>query len=365
MNHRVHKVLVIDDSAYNRRAISEFFTEVPEITVVGKAADGQEGLQMAMTERPDVITLALEMPRLDGFSFLRLLMSSLPTPVIVISSHSQKENVFRALELGALDFVAKPGQRVSPEIMSIKDEVIRKVLMAARLKPDSLHRLQSYVPGDLSGSGAFPVIAAGHGPFTKDGEIAARRLVVVAASTGGPATITRLLMSLPADLEAAIAIAQHMPPRFTTTFSERLDRQCPLRVTELTVADLARNGPVYVCPGDRNLDLSPGLTGTMITAVAPWPGDKYIPSADRLFRTAAATLKENLMAVVLTGMGDDGTEGAMAVASAGGTVLVESTSTAVVEGMPTAVLRAGVPAREASIHEIAERIERFARGEEQ
>ena len=121
VSSRVLKVLIIDDSAYNRRVIADFVEEIPEAIVVGKASDGQEGLQMALNERPDVITLDLEMPRMDGFSFLRLIMSRQPTPVLIISSHSDKENVFRALELGALDFVAKPSHRATPEILELKD----------------------------------------------------------------------------------------------------------------------------------------------------------------------------------------------------------------------------------------------------
>ncbi len=365
MNNKIVSVLIIDDSAYNRRAISEFLAEIPQIKIVGKAYDGQEGLQMAMTEKPDVITLDLEMPRLDGFSFLRLLMSSQPTPVIVISSHSEKENVFRALELGALDFVAKPTHRVSPEIVDIKDEVIRKVMLAGKLKPDSLHRLQSYAPADLSASGGFPVVTPdAEGTYTPGKEPPAERVVVIGSSTGGPATLTRILSRLPADLPASVLVAQHMPPRFTTTFSERLDRQCPMRVTELSVIDLARKGTIYICPGDRNLELTPGLSGTMITAVKPKSTDKYIPSADHLFRSAAATLKYNVMGIVLTGMGDDGCEGAMSIATGGGVVLVESLETAVVDGMPKAVINAGVPAHEEHVDDIAPRIIRFAEGSE-
>lgn len=360
MSDKVIRVLVIDDSAYNRRAISDFLSEHERIQVVGKASDGQEGLQMVMTEKPDVITLDLEMPRMDGFAFLRLLKSSHPTPVIVISSHSEKDNVFRALELGALDFVAKPTHRISPEIKDIGPEVIRKILLAGRLSPDSLHRLQSYAPAETPASGGFPVVSEEESAFVPGKEPAAEKVVVMAASTGGPATLTRILSVLPADLPVAIVVAQHMPPRFTTTFSERLDRQCAMRVTELSVADITRKGTIYLSPGDRNLEFTPGLSGVMLTSVRPSAEDKYIPSADHLFSTAAKTFKENAMAIVLTGMGDDGSKGALSVVSGGGMVVVESPQTAVVDGMPSSVLRAGIPAQEMDTEDIARVILRFA-----
>ncbi len=361
VSSRILKVLIIDDSAYNRRVIADFVEEIPEAIVVGKASDGQEGLQMALNEHPDVITLDLEMPRMDGFSFLRLIMSNQPTPVIVISSHSDKENVFRALELGALDFVAKPSHRATPEILELKDEVINKIRMAGQLKPTSLHRLNSYAPADLSASGAFPVIDIDNAETFDPGmEPHAKKVVVMAASTGGPPCIMQILSSLPADLPVSILVAQHMPPKFTTTFSERLDRQCAMRVMELTLVEMARKGVIYICPGDKNLELTPGLSGTIITAVQPKSTDRYVPSADYLFRSAASALRKNVMAVVLTGMGDDGANGSVAVASVGGPVLVESVDTAVVDGMPQAVLRTGTPAMEEPLERIAQKIVQFA-----
>jgi two-component system chemotaxis response regulator CheB len=357
------KVLVVDDSSYNRKAIAEILESMPEAVVVGKAADGQEALQLALVQRPDVITLDLEMPRMDGFAFLRLLMSAQPTPVIVISAYAEKENVFRALELGALDFVAKPSPKISPEIYDIHDEVVRKVRLAAEVGPSSLHRLQSYLPTDLSPTGGYPVIVPERiKAYAPGQEPPAERIVVVAASTGGPATLTRILSALPADLDAGIAVAQHMPPRFTTTFSERLGKQCALRVAELTTLDVVRRGTVYVAPGDHHLEVTPSAQGAVIKAVRPSPKDKYVPSADALFRSAARALGKKVLGVVLTGMGDDGAAGALAVFDGGGEILVESRDTAVVDGMPSAALRAVPLATEISAEKVAQRIAQFARG---
>jgi two-component system chemotaxis response regulator CheB len=357
------KVLVVDDSAYNRKAISEILEGIPEAAVVGKAADGQEALQLALLERPDVITLDLEMPRMDGFAFLRLLMSAQPTPVIVISAYAEKENVFRALELGALDFVAKPTSKISPEIYDIREEVLRKVRLAAEVGPHTLHRLQSYLPADLSPTGGYPVAAPARVKTHAAGKApAAERIVVIAASTGGPATLTRILSALPADLDAGIAVAQHMPPRFTTTFSERLGKQCALRVTELTALDVLRSGTVYIAPGDHNLEITAAAQGAVVKAVRPSPKDKYVPSGNLLFQSAAHTLREKVLGVVLTGMGDDGAAGALAVSGAGGEILVESRETAIVDGMPSAALRSVPGATEIPADKIALRIAQFARG---
>jgi two-component system, chemotaxis family, protein-glutamate methylesterase/glutaminase len=359
------KVLVVDDSAYNRKAISEILEGIPEVVIVGKAADGQEALQIALVERPDVITLDLEMPRMDGFAFLRLLMSAQPTPVIVISAYAEKENVFRALELGALDFVAKPTHKISPEIYDVAEEVLHKVRLAADLGPNSLHRLQSYMPADLSPTGGYPVIVPERVKTYAPGqEPPAEKIVVIAASTGGPATLTRILSALPADVDAGIAVAQHMPPRFTTTFSERLGKQCALRVTELVALDVLRRGTVYIAPGDRNLEVTAAAQGALIKAVRPSPKDKYVPSGDLLFRSAAQALRKNVLGVVLTGMGDDGAAGALAVFDEGGEILVESRATAVVDGMPSAALRAVALAVEMPAEKIAQRITQFARGTE-
>jgi len=357
------KVLIIDDSAYNRRAVSGFLQEVGGIKVVGKAADGQEGLQLALTEQPDVITLDLEMPRMDGFAFLRLLMARRPTPVIVISSHAEKENVFRALELGALDFVAKPTKRISPQIQDIREQVVRKVLMARNLKREALKPLPQYAKEPAQDSGRFSTIRIAL-PRRVDPEAQpeATRVVVMAASTGGPAAITRVLTALPQDVEAAIVVAQHMPPRFTTTFAERLDRQCALKVVEVIRPMPVRNGWVFLAPGDRCVELVPGAAGMSVRPVAPDTGDRYVPSADRLFTSAAICARKEALAIVLTGMGDDGKAGVQAIAENGGLVVAESEETAVVSGMPAAAIGTGTVARIERLERLADLIQAFSKG---
>jgi two-component system chemotaxis response regulator CheB len=357
------KVLVIDDSAYNRRAVSGFLSEVEGVRVVGKASDGQEGLQLALTEQPDVITLDLEMPRMDGFAFLRLLMSRRPTPVIVISSHAEKENVFRALELGALDFVAKPTKRISPQIEDIREQVVHKVLLTRSLRPESLKPLPQYAKEQPRESGRFNTIRIALPPeVAPERQPLAQRVVVMGASTGGPAALTRILTALPPDLEAGIVVAQHMPPRFTTTFAERLDRQCALRVVEIVKPEMLRNGWVYLAPGDRCVELVPGAAGMSVRPMAPDRGDRYVPSADRLFTSAAICARKEALAIVLTGMGDDGKNGVSAIADAGGLVVAESEDTSVVSGMPAAAIATGTVARIEHLERLADLIQAFSKG---
>ncbi|MBW2276684.1 MAG: chemotaxis-specific protein-glutamate methyltransferase CheB [Deltaproteobacteria bacterium] len=360
--HQV-RVLVIDDSAYNRRAVSGFLEEVDGVEVVGKASDGQEGLQLALTEQPDVITLDLEMPRMDGFSFLRLLMSRRPTPVIVISSHAEKENVFRALELGALDFVAKPTKRISPQIQDIREQVVRKVLMAKNLKREAIKPLPQYAKEPEREDGRFSTIrVALPRQVVPEEQPQASRVAVIAASTGGPAAITRVLTALPSELETAIIIAQHMPPRFTATFAERLDRQCALKVVEVSSPMPVRNGWVFLAPGDRCVELVPGTSGMSVRSVAPDQNDRYTPSADRLFTSAAICARKEALAIVLTGMGDDGKAGVQAISESGGLVVVESEETAVVAGMPLAAQSTGTVARVERLERMADLIQAFSKG---
>lgn len=359
------RVLVIDDSAYNRRTLSELLERESDITVVGKACDGEEGLALTLKERPDVITLDLEMPRMDGFTFLRIVMARRPTPIIVISSHANRENVFRALELGALDFVAKPSHRITPAIKEISEEVVKKVRLARLLKKDTLLPM---APFDLTGGKAgverprFSRAARRRGeeqnrcsipaPHASE-SVAATRIIAIAASTGGPAALTRILTALPADLPAGIVIAQHMPPSFTTTFAERLDRQCAIRVREVTGPEPLLRGSAYLAPGDASLVVSRGEGGLAVLPIPPDGTERYVPSADRLFSSVAAAVGREALGIVLTGMGDDGSRGAKEIAAMGGKVIAEDESTAVIAGMPRSAVASGAVDHVLPLHNIA------------
>src|SRR5688500_6482542 len=241
------RVLIVDDSVFNRRSLSEILTGNPAIEVVGKAADGEEALRLVSALRPHAITLDLEMPRMDGFTFLRILMSKMPTPVIVVSSYSQKENVFKALELGALDFVAKPDRYADAELGGIRDELLQKVLLARSLRS----------PGFLAARQAMESLS-GVQPEPTRVELPLlppRYVVAIASSTGGPTALMEIFARLPKRCQNAVLIAQHMPDKFTRTFAERLDRRSSLRVSEAQDLDAIGQGTGFVCPGRRCMQL--------------------------------------------------------------------------------------------------------------
>jgi two-component system chemotaxis response regulator CheB len=353
------KVLIIDDSAYNRRVLSDFISKEPDMMVIGKACDGDEGLQMTMSEKPDVITLDLEMPRMDGFTFLRILMAKKSTPVIVISSHTKKENVFRALELGALDFVAKPSHRISPEIKEIGEEVVKKVRIAKGLKRHSLVPAAAYgssLPSRVT-PGAPHADSALTTPVIKTN---ANRIVAIAASTGGPTALTRVLSVIPANIDAGIVIVQHMPPRFTKTFAERLNKQCKIDVVEVGKEEMVKNGTAYIAPGESSIELNDNYKGLTIGPVSRDGTERYVPSADRLFTSVAIAAGRNAVGVVLTGMGDDGSRGAKQLASVGGKIIAEDESTAVIPGMPQATIATGIVHYVLPLNEVASMITSLA-----
>lgn len=338
------RVLVVDDSVFNRRSIGEILAQSPEIEVVGKAADGEEALRLVANLKPDCITLDLEMPRMDGFTFLRILMTKMPTPVVVVSSYSQKENVFKALELGALDFVAKPERFSDPDLGGIRDQLVSKVLLArsVRLGLPPTRRAVDVSPAPVE-------------PRQQKQLVPPKSVIAVASSTGGPSALMEIFTRFPANYRNAIVIAQHMPDKFTRTFAERLSRRGALKVGEAQDQDVVAEGNGFVCPGRHCMELEVSARGTMKLRVTP-PGerDRYVPSADRLLTSVAAGLGRRAIGVILTGMGDDGVEGARKIIEAGGIVIAESEESAVVYGMPGAAVRAGVASQSLPLSEIGD-----------
>jgi two-component system chemotaxis response regulator CheB len=349
------RVLVVDDSVVNRRAITSRLTASGEVEVIARAADGNEALRLAYDLKPDVITLDLEMPRMDGFSFLRLLMASRPTPVIVVSSYSQKENVFKALELGAVDFVAKPDASIGPGAEDTLAVLLEKVLLFRETK-DRVNVRPSYVPPTASGRRPDSALLA------ESPKLAARSLVGIVASTGGPSALSELFSQLSAKGSYAVLVAQHMPERFTRTFAERLDRKSVLAVREAQDGDVVGSQSAFVCPGRQcmEVDVGPG-NQLRVRVVPPTPEDKYAPSGNRLLASVARVARSRAIGVVLTGMGDDGTEGARAIVEAGGIVIAESEETAVIYGMPGSAVRAGVVTRSLPLYQIADYLDELVR----
>lgn len=330
------RVLVVDDSAFNRRTIIKMLEAVPGIEVVGYACDGEEGLRKVFDLHPDLITLDLEMPRMDGFTFLRIVMSGRPTPVIVISARSEDENVFRALDFGAVDFVAKPSARISPELFNIREDLVRKVLSGGRT--DMSKVLQRNRQSEAAAS-LPPALGKGGEQTLRVKQ--AKALVVIGASTGGPPALQTIFSAIREPLPVAFAIAQHMPPGFTKAFAERMNKLSALTIVEATDGDVILPGKVFIAPGGRNLVFERTGQEVRIRIVSPAPEQRYVPSVDVLFTSAAEAFAAKTVAVVLTGMGNDGHQGVMAIKKAGGAVIAESEESSVVFGMPKEAIATG------------------------
>jgi two-component system, chemotaxis family, protein-glutamate methylesterase/glutaminase len=361
------RALVVDDSAYNRQTLTAMLESLPDMEVVGRAMNGKEALRLVFDLEPDIITLDLEMPEMDGFAFLRLLMNKRPTPVLVVSGYAQRENVFRALELGALDFLAKPTRDVSPDLKNIKNELLSKISVVRTLQAVRMRdRARSLAATSGAAAGAPPRerpspddVLAGPPPLG---------VVAVAASTGGPPAIQQLLCGLPGDYPLAVLVAQHMPARFTSAFAHRLDRIVDLRVVEAMDGQPLCAGTVYIAPGAANVEVEAGSGSGAHPRVRVRPVESggltraITPSADHLFKSLAGVFGHRLCTVVLTGMGSDGRAGAIAAREAGARVLTEDPKTAVMPGMPYSVIEAGVADDVLALEDVAGALVDFARG---
>ena len=346
---RTIRALVVDDSAFNRSAISHMLTGEAGIEVVGTATDGVDAIGKTLRLLPDVITLDLEMPNMDGYTFLRWLMKERPTPVLVISSRSDSRSVFRALELGAVDFLAKPEARISKSLEGVREELLMKVRAMLSLE---MGKVRSTVEL-LARERVVPSVR-------KDEETAARKseiaVVAIAASTGGPPALQAILTGLPGDLGAGIVISQHMPPGFTRSFAERLNKLAPLIVSEAAAGDRIRPGMVLIAPGGHHLLVKRDREGLIAELVPRSPSDKYVPSADRMMVSVAESCGAAVLGVVLTGMGNDGTAGAQAIKKMKGQCIAESEESAVIFGMPQEAIRSGAVDKVLPLARIADEI---------
>ncbi len=323
------KVLVVDDSAFSRQTIKKMIETDRSIEVIGIASDGIDAMAKTLRLRPDLITLDFEMPEMDGFSFLRWLMKERPTPVIMVSSYSDTKTVFKALELGAVDFIAKPSQRASSELRGIEKDLLSKVRGIKSLRMDKLSKNLQLLNVDAG-------VAAGGEPSAGDID-----LVAIGASTGGPSALQIILTRLPHDFSAPVLISQHMPKGFTGPLAERLDKLSEIRIKEAENGDILEPGKVFICPGGAHMILRDKGQKCYILLKEATYEDKYVPSVDIMMTSAAEHYGSKTMGVILTGMGNDGKKGMLEIKSKGGYTIAESEETAVVFGMPGEVINTG------------------------
>jgi two-component system chemotaxis response regulator CheB len=328
MSERI-RVLVVDDSALMRKLIPAILARDSAIEVVGTAMDGAFALKKIEELQPDVVTLDLDMPRMDGMETLRLIMRRAPLPVILFSTHSKEGGyaTLKALALGAVDFLAKPKDAAAGHLEQIADQLIAKIKVAKRAVGRKL-----------------PAAVIEDKPAPKKGARAAfppRRIIAIGISTGGPNALQFVLSQIPADFQSTIIVVQHMPEGFTEMFAKRLDECCALEVQEARSGDLLLAGRVLICPGNRHIMVRRMPRGDMAVLSDGPPVNGHRPSADVLFHSVSQEFGLTAVGVLMTGMGDDGAEGLGAIKAAGGMTVAQSEDTCVVSGMPRAAIIKG------------------------
>ncbi|MHC1698510.1 MAG: chemotaxis response regulator protein-glutamate methylesterase [Geobacteraceae bacterium] len=333
------RVLVIDDSAFNRRTITKILEGIPEVEVIGYAVDGEEGMRRILALKPDLVTLDIEMPRMDGFTLLRIIMSNCPTPVIVVSSRGGEDSVFKALELGAVDFILKPTAGAFEELIKIREDLHKKVREVFNLNMSSVRKRGELLRKSSEGVSAREITPVSL--LRKRGHDAIS-VVAIGASTGGPPALQSMFSAFPGGIPFSIVVSQHMPSGFTRTFAERLNRTSALEVVEACDGDQLRPGCVLIAPGGKSMAFRKVDGCVTVQLLDPDPGENYLPSVDRMFQSGSEVFGSKFLGVVLTGMGTDGSVGVRAIKKAGGQVLSESEDSAVIFGMPRAAIATGV-----------------------
>jgi two-component system, chemotaxis family, protein-glutamate methylesterase/glutaminase len=336
------RVLVVDDSALMRKLLAQIIESDARIEVIGTALNGDFALRKIEEMKPDVVTLDLEMPGLNGIEVLKQIMRKHKTPVVVVSSHSTQGAAItmKALALGAVDFVAKP-----VDIASCMPEVTRELVSKIKIAAES------------KGARALPETPAG---IKKSSVFSGRptgKLIAIGISTGGPNALEFVLSQLPADYPCAIVIVQHMPEGFTNLFARRLDDACAIQVKEAQPGDLLLAGRALICPGNRHIRVKRLPLGDVVSLSEEDRVNGHRPSVDVLFHSVAKEFGSKSVALLMTGMGEDGAEGMGAIKAAGGLTLAQSEDSCVVYGMPRSAVERGHAMHIVSLNDIAQTLQ--------
>lgn len=329
------KVLIIDDSALVRKLLTDVLSSDPHIRVVGSAPDPLIAIRKIKTLKPDVITLDIEMPRMDGLTFLGKLMRQHPMPVLMFSSLTEKgaEATMKALSLGAIDFLTKPKIRLSEGMDDLRFELTSRVKAAATAK---LKKAVAPALDITPRYGIDDVLEAKRTVPVWEGE----KVLVIGASTGGTVAIEQILNKLPKDAPPTL-IVQHMPPVFTKSFAQRVNGLTEMEVSEAVDNDRLKQGTALIAPGGKHMILNRGARGYYVTIKDGPPVNRHKPSVDVLFRSAANTLGKNAIGVILTGMGDDGARGLKEMRNTGAFTIAQDEDSCVVFGMPKVAIEMG------------------------
>jgi two-component system chemotaxis response regulator CheB len=356
--HNDIRVLIVDDSAFMRKVLETILASDDSVHVVGHAKDGREAVRLAESLKPDVITMDINMPVMDGLQATAEIMSTNPRPIVVVSSESRQgaASTLRALELGAIEFVAKPSSGIDLDMHSVRADLLRKIRMAAKVR---VVRTASRVASETNISDNSPRPSVPPLPSrSASSSLYEQRfpVLVLAASTGGPATVMRLATGFTRDFPAAIILVQHMPAAFTTQYASQLAEFTGIRVKEAENNEALTPGNFYICPGGQHLRVL--SNGRMQLDGSSGRINGYLPNIDITMESVAAFAGPLGIGVVLTGMGNDGASGASAIKSAGGLVLAQDEATSVIFGMPAEAIKTGAVSHVLCIDDIYAAIEK-------
>ncbi|KIL50491.1 chemotaxis protein CheY [Jeotgalibacillus alimentarius] len=353
------KVLVVDDSAFMRKLVQDFLSEHEKIAVVGTARNGQDAIAKIRLLKPDVITMDVEMPIMSGLEALKHIMKENPLPIIMLSSTTKQgaENALLAMDYGAVDFIAKPSGTISLDLHLVKDELIEKVLHASKALLKKPRAAELFIKNEVQTSKkSLKKVDSRidrHYPA----------VVLIGTSTGGPRALQTVLSRLPGNLNAPVIIVQHMPPGFTKSLAQRLDQLSPLKVKEAEDGDRLVNGCAYVAPGDYHLNINQQGTNLSLSLSKEPPLSGHRPSVDFLFQSAAKLKEIKKIAVIMTGMGADGSKGLVQLNHKEHIeTIAEAQETCVVYGMPKAAQATGLVTYVEPLEGIANRIVKIAEG---
>lgn len=342
------KVLIVDDSAFMRNALSSMLSSDYEIQIVGKARDGLEAIELVEKLKPDIVTMDVEMPRMDGITALKHIMEKNPVPVIMVSSLTVEgaKVTLDALDLGAVDFIPKNLSDLSINIVKIKEILIDKIKQIARKGIVKKRLRPTITPKTIEVPKSMPVRTTGERRIN---------LVSIGTSTGGPKALQEIIPKLPKDFPTPIVIAQHMPPNFTGPFAERLNQLSQITVKEAEEGEPLKNGVAYIAPGRGHMRVKRVRAIENVVTISENNNEEFIyrPSVDALMFSVAECFPGRALGVILTGMGNDGLRGLAALKKTGGRIFAQNEETCVVYGMPKAVVDAGIADKILPIEEMA------------
>lgn len=346
------KVLVVDDSAFMRKVIADMISSDDDMEVVGVARNGEEALEMIVSRKPDVVTMDVEMPKMDGLTALKQIMEVSPMPVIMLSSLTTNGAVetLKALDYGAFDFITKPTSLIKVSTPEVRDELLTKIKIASRTKV--------YKPSVIPRQ-PRPVLATTKESYkstASQGKTKFKKLIAIGTSTGGPRALQDVIPFIPRDIDASILIVQHMPPGFTKSLADRLDSMSQIHVKEAEDGDVMKAGVAYLAPGDSHIKVSKQAGQFVIKLDNGERVSGHKPSVDAMMYSIASLNDRNVIGVIMTGMGADGADGMSKVKANRGFIIAQDEESCVVFGMPKSTIKLGVVDKVVSLTNIANEI---------